>query len=195
MFTPRCLLTNFYLNGRVVFSCWLKFFSYSCPEFKHRFTVILWTINYLIFLVELLMRRQHFLSFLIALQCKDGCKNKKWQFVKSLMKMADFFTLHLQTKLWNDVAVLHVHKINTPSVCLQWESRSCKMVHHMCHKWLPGIDASLMSTDAYSEEIWGTVHWNMFTNSSDRLSVGLCFEQTKTKMRDFHEDDTCRKRK
>lgn len=137
--------------------------------------------NYLLLLVELVIRWQHFLSFLIALQCKDGCKNKKWKFVKSLMKTPDFFTLHLQTKLWNDVAVLHVHKINSPSVCLQWESRSCKMVHHMYHKWLPGIDASLMSADAYSEEIWSTCALKHVHKLFRQAFCGPLFQTNKNK--------------
>lgn len=42
------------------------------------------------------------------------------------------------------------------------------------------------------------VHWNMFMNSSDRLPVGLCFEQTnknRKKNERFPWSHTCRKRK
>lgn len=64
----------------------------------------------------------------------------------------------------------------------------------MCHKPLPGIDASLISTSDYFETL---VHWNIFANSSDSLSVDLCLKQTKKarKMRDFPEGDTSKKGK
>lgn len=185
MFTPRCLLTNFSLKGRVTFSCWLKFSSYFCPEFKHRFTVS--SCGQLPSIASRVGDQMAAFSFLITLQHKDGCKNKKWQFVKFLMKMADFFTLHLQTKLSNDVAVLHVHKTNSPSVCLQWESRSCKMEHHMCHKWLPGIDASLVSTDAYSEELWGTCALKHVHELFRQASCGPLFRTNKQKQKEKWE--------
>lgn len=47
-------------------------------------------------------------SFLIALQYRNSYKNKKWQFVRFFMKVADSSTLYLQRKLWNNVIVLHV---------------------------------------------------------------------------------------
>lgn len=94
MFIPRCLSTNSCQKGCTAFSCWLVFFSVCfCPEFKRRF--IITSYGQWPCIANRNNDQIAGFSFLIALKYRDGCKNKKWQFIRSFMKVVDLFLLYI----------------------------------------------------------------------------------------------------